>query len=241
MALQYAPTRVQPSGVRQWIVLPMVIILGVLLLAPVGGTIIERVKMATASEDLRVLAASVTLFLTDTGEAPARLTGDSGCAYKAVDSRELACAGVLFTGLLEHDVPLLGPKLNGSGGQCGYNPSVSRLEQVTGSGAPSTCDGTRRVLGWENVADHLIRNRRGYPISRMGGWQGPYLSQNKLDPWGNSYLILVKPLWAQAQGEPLGLAISAGPNGIIETDLRVMRKPASGWPGGDDVATFVGR
>lgn len=217
-----------------------------LTLLPVGATILEGVNSAIANQDIKELADAVSLFLNDTGEAPARMREKSRCPYRATDGTASACARTLFTGIeiLEtagarrRDLPLVGPKLTGPGEKCGYNPLFSRLDQRNGSVAPTKCDGTSPIPGWENISDHLIHNRRDY----SGGWRGPYLSRNRLDPWGNSYLILVEPLWARYQGEVMGLVISAGPNGVIETDLTALTATVtspSALQGGDDLVAVV--
>jgi hypothetical protein len=219
-----------------------------LTLLPVGATILEGVNSAVASQDIKELADAVSMFLYDTGEAPARMRDKSRCLYRTTDGTETACARVLFTGIeslqgsgyKRYEIPLVGPKLTGLREKCGYNAPVSRLDQRNANVAPQKCDGASPMPGWENIADHLVHNRRGYP----GGWRGPYLSRNRLDPWGNSYLILVEPLWAQNPGGPMGLVISAGPNGVIETDLTALTVtvPSSNIsPAGDDLVAVVKR
>jgi hypothetical protein len=219
-----------------------------LTLLPVGTMILEGVNAAIARQEVQDLAEAVAMFLNDTGEVPARLRERSRCLYRATDGTATACARVLFTGIeslvttgsRRRDLPLLGPKLLGPGETCGYNPRISRLDQRNGRLVPRPCEGTDRVSGWDNIDNHLMHNRRDYP----GGWQGPYLSRNSLDPWGNSYLIFVESLWARNQGALLGVVISAGPNGVIETDLTAVTATVS-FPskmvGGDDIMAVVMR
>lgn len=56
-------------------------------------------------------------------------------------------------------------------------------------------------------------NDREYPADK---WKGPYLSEDRADPWGNTYLIGAKnfenatlPVWI----------LSAGPDGILQTPI----------------------
>jgi len=233
---------------EEWMGLVLAFAFVGLTLLPVGATIFEGVNSAVASQDIKELADAISMFLTDTGEAPARMRDRSRCLYRTTDGTETACARVLFTGIeslqgsgyKRHEIPLLGPKLTGAGEKCGYNTPVSRLDQRNANAVPQKCDGTSPMPGWENIADHLVHNRRGYP----GGWRGPYLSRNRLDPWGNSYLILVEPLWTQDQDALVGVVISAGPNGVIETDLTALTAtvPSSNISaGGDDFVAVVKR
>lgn len=70
-------------------------------------------------------------------------------------------------------------------------------------------------------------------------WRGPYLSSRKLDPWGNSYLIFLEGIKDAADPTGAGsstknlLILSAGPNGVIETD------PTDSSPEGDDIMTVA--
>ena len=79
------------------------------------------------------------------------------------------------------------------------------------------------------------------------GWAGPYLNTPEIgaDPWGNRYMINVcfldpspGALDAKGQVKYSVWAISAGPNGIIETSF-AQPVTSGGMIFGDDVATII--
>jgi prepilin-type N-terminal cleavage/methylation domain-containing protein len=95
------------------------------------------------------------------------------------------------------------------------------------------------------LSAHLMRNDRAYDSrDRMGqlGWAGPYVTGDLAeDAWGHAYMVNVFYLDArnvvvELDGTPLGAvwALSAGPNGVIETPYYQPRDQAAVY--GDDVA-----
>ena len=61
-----------------------------------------------------------------------------------------------------------------------------------------------------HLSAYLAVNRNGSP-----GWQGPYMSISRPDPWGDRYIIVIDGL--QSALSPYGWVISAGPDGVFQT------------------------
>ncbi|MFW6158064.1 MAG: hypothetical protein ACOC8E_01745 [Planctomycetota bacterium] len=49
----------------------------------------------------------------------------------------------------------------------------------------------------------------------VDGWHGPYMSMSRSDPWGHRYVVVLEGL--QSREPPYAWALSAGPDGILET------------------------
>lgn len=88
------------------------------------------------------------------------------------------------------------------------------------------------------LEDHLVTNTPGYPTRQGGspgaprGWRGGYLSRLGPDPWGHRYAINVRSTRSATADT---IAISPGPNGVIETAF-----DADGTtPGGDDIVAVI--
>ena len=95
-------------------------------------------------------------------------------------------------------------------------------------------DGTKVA----SLEDHLVVNRPGYPVRHPGplgaarGWRGAYVSGLGPDPWGRRYAINTRSSRSAAADT---IAISPGPNGIVETAF-----DADGiTPGGDDIVAVI--
>lgn len=127
-------------------------------------------------------------------------------------------------------------------------PGGELLGTLVGEAAlPETTSASESWIGSraDLLASHLTANDRGYrPRSTLGalGWSGPYLGAGiGRDPWGHAYLVNVYYLDARSvvqepDGTPLGavFALSAGPNGVIETPYFQPREAAAVY--GDDIA-----
>ena len=66
-------------------------------------------------------------------------------------------------------------------------------------------------------------------------FRGPYI-RSESDPWGNAYLITAHALTRSETDH--GYVISAGPNGVLETD-RTQVPTAAFVIGGDDIVQRV--
>jgi len=105
----------------------------------------------------------------------------------------------------------------------------------------------------ETMTDYLIRNRTASrdPLTVVSrsphtqpGWNGPYLDQVPLDPWGNPFVVNI--VWAEESIAGTGsenydrhnvMVLSAGPNKRYETSFTssVYNEQA----GGDDVGHII--
>ncbi len=117
----------------------------------------------------------------------------------------------------------------------GPGEESDRLDLLMGSGGmPQVADaagsawlGVRRDV----LSGQLTVNAPGYASGHEHGgrgWAGPYLSSDRPDPWGNRYLVV-----ALRGGGPAMFVVSAGPNGIIETNPEDLSGPDGAR--GDDV------
>ena len=107
---------------------------------------------------------------------------------------------------------------------------------------PPTADFLRIAAGWapagaawSRIDTHLVRNEHGYPDSGDKRWNGPYASPLPTDLWGRPYVV--NSLYFALPSEPPipVWVLSAGPNGILETniDTRIVS------PGGDDIGVRI--
>ncbi|MFO7653072.1 MAG: type II secretion system protein GspG [Candidatus Krumholzibacteriia bacterium] len=117
--------------------------------------------------------------------------------------------------------------------------------------ATAAAGGAGGGLALGTMSAHLVRNQdeRGKPIYQASrhphiepGWNGPYLEQVPLDPWGRSYVVSVVPgggegVQGSEDAAEVVLVVSAGPDGVLQTALDVV--PPDGACGGDDVGLVV--
>jgi len=104
------------------------------------------------------------------------------------------------------------------------------------SGAPGTAtwlSGNRDALQ-NHLEKGLTQGGQPYPTTLPFAWKGPYHTDFKPDPWGNRYYVNASCFYGP--GNNAVWILSAGPNGIIETNFT---QPASGNVapslGGDDI------
>ena len=93
--------------------------------------------------------------------------------------------------------------------------------------------------------DHLVTNglmnnsQPRYPSwnpKTLSGWHGPYLTDES-DPWGRSYLFLVRAFWDDINGGSYyGWVISAGPDETLQTDDTASSIPSNS----DDIGKWIG-
>ncbi len=105
------------------------------------------------------------------------------------------------------------------------------------------------------LAEYLIRNKTHegtalYPVSRNPmndpGWNGPYLAEITVDPWGSPYTVNIRYARSPQSGTSTEnfdmhnlLVISAGPNRRFETEFT--DSSFDEQAGGDDIAFIVNR
>lgn len=108
--------------------------------------------------------------------------------------------------------------------------------------APPTDEFLRIAAGWapagkawSRLDTHLLRNEHDYPSTGENRWNGPYLSNLPTDPWGRPYVIN-SLYFTLASEPPIPIwVVSAGPNGILETNVDANVQTT----GGDDVGIRI--
>ena len=108
--------------------------------------------------------------------------------------------------------------------------------------APPTDEFLRNASGWapagkawSRLDTHLLRNEHDYPSTGGNRWNGPYLSDLPTDPWGRPYVIN-SFCFTLASEPPIPIwVVSAGPNGILETNIDANVTAT----GGDDVGIRI--
>jgi prepilin-type N-terminal cleavage/methylation domain-containing protein len=121
-----------------------------------------------------------------------------------------------------------------------------------GAGAAGNWDGGGSGGTAGALADQLIRNQTAllnplYPVSVSApeppGWNGPYLKQIPMDPWGRPYVCNVRYLdgsrvtTAVNEDNHAVLCLSAGPNAAFDTPLDDATQLAG--PLGDDIGWAI--
>lgn len=122
----------------------------------------------------------------------------------------------------------------------------------TGVGTAGNWDGGGSGGNAGSLQDHLIRNQTAalnpiYPVSLSApeppGWNGPYLKQIPLDPWGHPYVCNVRYLdgarvtTAANEDNHAVLCLSAGANSAFDTpfdDATQLQAPL-----GDDIGWSI--
>jgi type II secretory pathway pseudopilin PulG len=202
-------------------------------LVPVVGQTIGTARTVRARNDLSQLAVALTNLQRDVG--PIVFDGSRLRQPQTVNS--LRIVDLLVSGGELPDVADVVPGETLAKGLF-LDPSVG-----TGRGALSAWVTTAAT---DRCDLHLHINGRGYPDSQAGpgtGWNGPYVGKPVTgDPWGHAYLINTGFL----RGLPPRVgrctncavyAISAGPNGQIETPFQ--QPLANAHLLGDDLAVRI--
>jgi prepilin-type N-terminal cleavage/methylation domain-containing protein len=118
------------------------------------------------------------------------------------------------------------------------------------SGSSSWRTNNRRTTLTDILIRNKVENAELYTVSRNPhvnpGWNGPYLTQVPLDPWGNPYMVNIKyatPAIAGTSTEDYDkhnvMVISSGPNEKFETPLK--NDQFDEQVGGDDIGYIFQR
>lgn len=109
--------------------------------------------------------------------------------------------------------------------------------RASGGGAQGWGDTTASA----RIRDHLVKNAPGanaYPTTGDVLWRGPYLSEDKVDPWGHAYEINVRASYTDTSSEKSAVwCLSAGPNGTFNTTF--LQPASTAAAGGDDIAIRI--
>lgn len=224
-------------------VLEIIVILGVTALLAAALTAIflnyfEDTKISKAQADVKAIAEGVMKLSRDVGHFPFykdgnRTTGDPDIdvlvgpgADPPDDTGKWLVAGGSggFPG-------------QGQGVEGGFPGKGKGVEGgFPGQGSPGTVT--------DGLDNHLVKNSpagttdKPYPKTGLRAWRGPYLEKIAEDPWGHRYLVNIKNADPDADSKKTVWALSAGPNGRIETDPNSLTDSAP-TPGGDDVAVRI--
>lgn len=181
-----------------------------LILTPSISNLITNSHVERAHGDCELIAGGVAQFYTDTGFLPGQPVSPNG--QPGAQARRVA--------VLATDGELA---VDRTGGSWEQGPMAS-------------------------VASALIGNGPGYArrgVTSKLGWNGPYLSTEVgPDPWNHRYLVNVGAAEApgtspDTAGQPRHAlwVISAGPNGLIETEFVQPRESAE--LRGDDIGVRI--
>jgi len=111
----------------------------------------------------------------------------------------------------------------------GVTPTAALIGAATGWAAPGAL--------WNDLDTHLAQNGHTYLAAGDNRWAGPYAAQLSLDPWGNPYVINALE-FTNVTIPPIPVwVLSAGPNGVIETNVGAAASPLV--PQGDDIGVRI--
>jgi prepilin-type N-terminal cleavage/methylation domain-containing protein len=202
------------------IAVALVAIMAVAIAPPLVQNI-KQGKITRAQSDVQALSTAILSFYKDVGDWPTT-SPTGGTLNRLVGNYALG---------------------GGNNGIPGGSTAVTGADNWQDYGQAGTLD------------EYLIRNQAAgnpelYRVSRnpmsTPGWNGPYLSEVTLDPWGNPYVVNVRYGQAALTGTATEdfdmhnlLIVSAGPNKVFETsfDDTVFDEQA----GGDDLAYIIQR
>ena len=205
--------------------LEIIVVLAVLgalaaMLSPVVFRYIDDANRTRAQADTTATAAAINQMYGNTGRYPFYASGTGALAYSATTDAELltsntACSGAPAAITCDTTVPAAG--------------------SATGWG---TLSGTGASKG-ASLTSHLIQNTPAYATTGPRRWRGPYLAAiPTLDPWGRSYISNISKADPNDATPEAVWVLSAGANGIIETNGDTLTT-ANPSVGGDDVGARV--
>lgn len=177
--------------------------------------IINDVKVSHAQFEVKTIAIAILCFKENTGKWPAR-------DADGIDNSLLT----LVSGNAEKQIPL---------------PVYASDEQKNYFGfAGNTSAG-------DYIDNHLALNQpkgnvqKAYASTGINYWNGPYLQEVGADPWGNAYVInIVSAYDNDKNSKLLCYVLSAGPDGIIQTDSDVdISERATHAVSGDDIVFLL--
>jgi general secretion pathway protein G len=148
-----------------------------------------------------------------------RYVGDSKIRRAEGDCQRIAAA----MGLFYSDVGEWPIWFNGNA----TKPGDGKFNTIIGTGdSPDDMAST----GWsiaggsvDTIKNQLISNKPGgntpgYPTTGKRAWHGPYLDDEKADPWGSRYMVNVEFVWpANVSGAKPVIVLSSGPNKKVDT------------------------
>jgi prepilin-type N-terminal cleavage/methylation domain-containing protein len=212
------------------------VLVAVAIVAIIAGAITPLVlkyigdaRRARALSDARTLGQAILSFNLDTGRWPVSDDGNLG------DAGELSrLVGLAAADIDADNIP------DGAGSATGDG-------NWDGGGSGGNAGAIEDFLKYNADSDTDPLYTASTNPALSPGWNGPYIQDVPLDPWGNPYVINVRYLdgggvngvtTAEAQDHAV-FVLSAGANGLFETSFDDGTALSNGAVGGDDVGWMV--
>ena len=198
-----------------------------ILSAAVAPSVLNNIsqgRIARTQSDVQAIASAIMKFKSETGKFPNLVMPGDPDSSQTLD--------FLATASVADDLPNKGgtnwPEALTSGSYAdGSTETVANhlILGLTDNGTASI-DSYPRIPAGANADDPTIV-----------GFRSGLISSAPLDPWGHAYLINVASL-DSLSGNPVWV-ISAGPNGLMQTDVEATGTDAVTTLGGDDIGFRV--
>ncbi|MBI5576124.1 MAG: prepilin-type N-terminal cleavage/methylation domain-containing protein [Deltaproteobacteria bacterium] len=183
-----------------------------------GFTLIEVVVVVAV---IAILAAILTPFIT-------KYIEDSRTARARNEEQVLAAA-------VTNAYKDLGRWPNRDTATANYNGLYTGATTPTAAFFGSATGWAAAGAAWNQLDTHLVQNGHTYTATGDNRWNGPYTAQLTTDPWGRPYVINALQFVSAAIPPVPVWVLSAGPNGVVETNIAA----ATTTPGGDDVGVRI--
>ena len=186
-----------------------------ILSAAVAPSVLNNIaqgRYARAQSDVQAIASSVMRFKSDTGVYP-RLHNPRNADTIGAAIDFLASGGANFPAASTN----------------GVWPTSFTAGVVQAS---TQSIGNHLIFGMEDLTADSYPRAATPDDPASTGFRSGYISADQLDPWGNCYLVNVAALGIAGQTV---WVLSAGPNGIAETDVLVTGTGAAAAIVGDDI------
>ena len=208
----------------------VLVVLGVIAaltaaISPAAFSYIRDAQRTQAQNDVNQIAGAIRRFMEHTAVPP----------YKNNTNSMKVGAKQSTPGAIDFDC------LHGSSGIAFTTTTDLSAGQSWTSGAVQ-CQAAS--ITDDTIENHLITNTpdglgtKAYATTGKTAWLGPYLEAVQPDPWGNMYLVNIGKSDPGAATKKAVFAISAGPNGQLETGSDANRTSVV-TAGGDDIIARI--
>ena len=203
------------NGQAGFTLLEIIVVLAVLgalaaIMTPVVFRYIDDANVSRAQGDATSIAAAINKLYKDTGRWPIKATGTSNAAFDATAD----------------------PSILTSNAGCTSASTVTVCDtNAPGVGSTAWSYATRG----DSLVRHLVTNAAAYATTGNKAWKGPYVDNiSTSDPWGRSYVVNIRG--AAPANDDMVVVVSAGPDGILQTDWANPTETAAAGAGDDIVA-----